>query len=470
MATAILIDGDFFIRRYRFLIGKQHAQKVANDLHWMCREHLKQPDGKHDLYRIFFYDCPPLTKKAHNPISKKAIDFSATPTAIWRTELHHQLRSLRKVALRLGYLNDRTGHWNVRPDKLKQLLAGNITVKNLTESDVLYDVSQKGVDMRIGLDIASLAFKTFLEHAISTTAGVNHPRTSWNALKVHVLAVPPIPEQRAIAAVLRTVQGAKKACERVLAATRQLKQSLLHHLFTYGPVPFPQAAHVQLKETMIGSVPEHWNIAKLGDFAQLAQYGLSLRGNPSGRYPILRMNNLQDGKIVIANIQGGLQYVELDDKTVTKFRLTIGDLLFNRTNSFELVGKTSLFELPGDFVFASYIVRLQLDSKRLDPRFANYCLNMPATQARLKFLASRGVSQSNINATKLKGFEMPIPPLPEQRDIAARLAAVDAKLAAEESRRSALAALLQSLLHNLMTGQVRLPDCAGIAKIAGRKE
>jgi uncharacterized LabA/DUF88 family protein len=166
MATAILIDGDFFIRRYRFLIGNQRAQKVANDLHRMCREHLKQSDGKRELYRIFFYDCPPLTKKAHNPISKKAVDFSATPTAIWRTELHHQLRSLRKVALRLGYLNDRTGHWNVRPDKLKQLLAGNITVKNLTESDVLYDVSQKGVDMRIGLDIASLAFKKQVDQII----------------------------------------------------------------------------------------------------------------------------------------------------------------------------------------------------------------------------------------------------------------------------------------------------------------
>jgi len=173
------------------------------------------------------------------------------------------------------------------------------------------------------------------------------------------------------------------------------------------------------------------------------------------------MNNLQDGKVVIANIQGGLQYVELDDKTVTKFRLAAGDLLFNRTNSFELVGKTSLFELRGDFVFASYIVRLQLDSKRLDPRFANYCLNMPATQARLKFLASRGVSQSNINATKLKGFEIPLPPLPEQREIVAQLSAVDAKLAAEESRRSALVALFQSLLHYQMTGQVRLPEFAG---------
>jgi uncharacterized LabA/DUF88 family protein len=159
MATAILIDGDFFLRRFRFLAGKQSAKKVAADLHWMCREHLKQPDGKRELYRIFFYDCPPLTKKVHNPVTKKALDFAVTTTAVWRTELHNELRQLRKVALRLGYLNERMGHWTIRPDKLKDLLNGTLAVQQLTEQDVLYSVPQKGVDMRIGLDIASIAFK-----------------------------------------------------------------------------------------------------------------------------------------------------------------------------------------------------------------------------------------------------------------------------------------------------------------------
>ena len=166
MPTAILIDGDFFIRRVRFLVGKQSAQKAAENLHWMCREHLKQPERKRDLYRIFFYDCPPLTKKVHNPVTNKAVDFSKTTTAVWRTALHDELRQLRKVALRLGYLNERMGHWSVRPEMLKELLAGKITVKDLTEEDVLYSVQQKGVDMRIGLDIASLAYKRQVDQII----------------------------------------------------------------------------------------------------------------------------------------------------------------------------------------------------------------------------------------------------------------------------------------------------------------
>jgi len=166
MATAILIDGDFFIRRYRYLCGKQAAKKVATDLHWMCRRHLEQPDGKRELYRIFFYDCPPLTKKEHNPVTGKAVDFSKTPTAVWRLAFHEELRRMRKVALRLGYLNERTGRWTVNAKRLKELLAGRITVKELAESDVLYAVPQKGVDMRIGLDIASLAYKRLVAQII----------------------------------------------------------------------------------------------------------------------------------------------------------------------------------------------------------------------------------------------------------------------------------------------------------------
>jgi uncharacterized LabA/DUF88 family protein len=167
MPTAILIDGDFFLRRYRALVGKQSPARVANDLHKMCLEHLTQPDGtKRELYRIFFYDCPPLAKKAHNPITGRAIDFATTPTAAWRIAFHHELRCLRKVALRLGYLNERSGHWVLHPDKLKELLAGKLSIRSLTEADVKYDVKQKGVDMRIGLDIASMAFKRQVDQII----------------------------------------------------------------------------------------------------------------------------------------------------------------------------------------------------------------------------------------------------------------------------------------------------------------
>jgi uncharacterized LabA/DUF88 family protein len=132
----------------------------------MCLLHLRQGGTRRRLYRIFFYDCPPLTKKAHNPVSGRSVDFSKTPLATWRLAFHDELRKLRKVALRLGYLNERSGHWGIKPDALKALFAKKMNPADLTEEQVKYEVRQKGVDMRIGLDIASMAFKRQVDQII----------------------------------------------------------------------------------------------------------------------------------------------------------------------------------------------------------------------------------------------------------------------------------------------------------------
>jgi len=176
MRTALLIDGSFYINRYYRLKGSQKPAYAAKDLHRMCLRHLleytrnedqeEQERQRNHLYRIFFYDCQPLTKKVHNPVNDRAIDFSTTPIAKWRLQFHVELKKLRKVALRLGYLNERSGHWTLRPDVLKQLLTREVTVDGLSENDVKYDVRQKGVDMRIGLDIASMAFKRQVDQIV----------------------------------------------------------------------------------------------------------------------------------------------------------------------------------------------------------------------------------------------------------------------------------------------------------------
>jgi type I restriction enzyme S subunit len=286
------------------------------------------------------------------------------------------------------------------------------------------------------------------EHAKTTIPSLQRPD-----LENSLVPLPPLPEQRAIAHVLRTVQRAKEATERVIAALRELKKSLMRYLFTYGPVPVDQADHVPIHDTEIGPLPAHWRVVRLGEVIKRTQYGLSKRGHQVGRYPILRMNNIEDGKVKTNE----LQFVDLDPDVFENFRLKMGDILFNRTNSFELVGKTAIFNLEGDFVFASYLIRLEVDRERLIPEFGNEVLNWPDTQVRLKSLASRGVSQSNISATKLKRFSIPLPPLPEQQEIARILRAVDRKIEAEEARQRALEALFRTLLHDLMTARRRLP-------------
>jgi len=161
---AILVDGGFFLKRYRrcFRNGASHDPKtVARNLYSMLMRHVENEQ----LYRILYYDCPPLDKKVHNPISKKCIDFSKTDVAVFRKSFHKELIKQRKVALRLGVLQDRA-RWQVYPDKLKEILNGKSKISDLVENEVYYDAVQKGVDIRIGLDIASLAYKKLVNRII----------------------------------------------------------------------------------------------------------------------------------------------------------------------------------------------------------------------------------------------------------------------------------------------------------------
>lgn len=162
--TAILVDGSFFLKRYRWCFsgGKNHDPKtVAKNMYTMLLSHvIDEP-----LYRILYYDCPPLAKKAHNPISGRSIDFSKTNVSKFRLEFYNELKNYRKVALRLGILKDRGG-WRVWPNKMKDLFNKKISIDDLSEDDVFYDVNQKGVDIRIGLDIASLAYKKLVSKII----------------------------------------------------------------------------------------------------------------------------------------------------------------------------------------------------------------------------------------------------------------------------------------------------------------
>jgi uncharacterized LabA/DUF88 family protein len=172
MPTAILVDGGFFVKRlskvYRdpTKMDPKDPKAVAQTLYSLATAHLVGKHGdRRDLYRIFFYDCPPLLKKVHFPISKKSVDFSKSPVAKFRNELHDELRQLRKVALRLGHVSD-DGSWSLYPDKLKDLLNKRISFSDLVDDDFFFNVRQKGVDMRIGLDIASLAYKRLTDQIV----------------------------------------------------------------------------------------------------------------------------------------------------------------------------------------------------------------------------------------------------------------------------------------------------------------
>lgn len=167
--VAVLVDGGFFRERYKALHGGKlpnDPKDLATELHKTALDHVRQatvcstlPKGDAQLlYRIFYYDCPPLDKKLQHPVGNKEINYAETATYKYMHSFFDSLCNQRKVALRLGRLSD-YGRWVISPKNTKSLIDGNLDPTKLKFKDINYDAKQKGVDMKIGLDIASLAFK-----------------------------------------------------------------------------------------------------------------------------------------------------------------------------------------------------------------------------------------------------------------------------------------------------------------------
>lgn len=171
MKVAIFVDGGFYRRRAQAVMGEMTAEKRAEELESYCHSHLHYKETKKclfskELYRIFYYDCPPMDRKIYHPWTKKQVDFSKTDLFKWSNTFFDELKKKRKFALRLGKLADAQAHYSLHDKVLRNLCNGKIKFEELTENDFLINVDQKGVDMKIGLDIASIAYKKQVDQIV----------------------------------------------------------------------------------------------------------------------------------------------------------------------------------------------------------------------------------------------------------------------------------------------------------------
>ncbi len=165
--TAILVDGGFYLKRSYALFGDKTPKQRADELIEYTMRHLKSNNfEQHSLYRIFYYDCKPSDKIFYHPLLQKNIDLSRSGQYKWKNEFYKELCNKRKVALRMGELLESSSGYTLKNDRLKKLCSGKIEVKDLTENDFVLDIKQKGVDMRIGLDISSLANKHLVDQIV----------------------------------------------------------------------------------------------------------------------------------------------------------------------------------------------------------------------------------------------------------------------------------------------------------------
>jgi len=170
--TAIMVDGGFYRRRAQTLLGETTASYRAKELIDYCHRHLrdKNSNTRSELYRIFYYDCPPSGKRVFHPVLGQTEDLSKSDLYKWMTIFLAELKKQRKVALRLGMLDDSETHYNLNYDILKKLCNQKLTLSDLKREDFKLSISQKGVDMKIGLDIASLAYKKQVSQIILISA------------------------------------------------------------------------------------------------------------------------------------------------------------------------------------------------------------------------------------------------------------------------------------------------------------
>ena len=167
MKTAILVDGGFYRRRAQIVFGDIDAQKRANELNAYCKRHLNSHgETNNELYRIFYYDCPPAAKRLFHPFLQQQIDLAKTDLFAWMNQFLDELKKKRKFAIRLGKLAEEQAHYTIRPDIVKKLCNGKLAFSDLTEGDFRIEIEQKGVDMKIGLDIASIAYKHQVDQII----------------------------------------------------------------------------------------------------------------------------------------------------------------------------------------------------------------------------------------------------------------------------------------------------------------
>jgi type I restriction enzyme S subunit len=278
------------------------------------------------------------------------------------------------------------------------------------------------------------------------------PNLSRNRLSALEVPVPPIEEQSDIARVLGQVRHALKLESAIVAHTRQLKQVAMRELFSHGLRGESQ------KDSEIGPIPRSWACTPFAGVREWLQYGTSVRCTATGgKHPVLRIPNLTGGQINPTD----LKYCDLSDEEADGYLLEKGDLLFIRTNGvIERLGSCAVYDgRPGDALFASYLIRARVKSS-LVPRFAAFFFSSERGSSLVAGRATPAADgKYNLNTGIIDSLPIPLPPTQEeQQEIVEILETIDQKIDLHEKKRVVLEDLFESLLHKLMTGEIRVSD------------
>jgi type I restriction enzyme S subunit len=264
------------------------------------------------------------------------------------------------------------------------------------------------------------------------------------------IPLPPLAEQRAIANVLRTVQRAKQAADGVIAALKDLKKSLMQHLFTYGPVPVPERERVALQESELGPLPAHWQVVRLGEVVENTKQ-IDPRKKPEWFFKYVDVSSVDNELLRITSYQN---FVGKEAPSRARKQIVAEDVLFATVRPYLKRIAIVPPELDGHICSTAFCV---LRAKNeIDACYLFFAVSHEPFVQRVAE-HQRGSSYPAVTDQDVLWKVIPLPPLDEQREIARILQAVDTRIAAGQARRAALEELFKTLLHALMSARIRLP-------------
>lgn len=273
----------------------------------------------------------------------------------------------------------------------------------------------------------------FIEYVVANSKGINLPRVSEKTILNTTFPLPPLSEQQRIVErieeLFAKLDEAKERLQEVADSFAVRKAAILHKAFT------GELTKQWRREN--GVSDESWEEKTIGEICSSLKYGTSKKSSDDGEVVVLRMGNLQNGEIDWSN----LAYTS-DEEDIKKYLLKSGDVLFNRTNSPELVGKTSIYRGEMPAIYAGYLIKLDYEKNIVVGDYLNYYLNSSKAKEYYMQVKTDGVSQSNINAKKIGEFEIPLPTISEQHEIV-RL--IDDLLARERAAQQATEQALASI-------------------------
>jgi len=226
--------------------------------------------------------------------------------------------------------------------------------------------------------------------------------------------VPQIPEDEPASELLKHIKAEKDALVKAGKLKKDKHESVITRSEDGRYLEKKDGKTTDITDEIPFDIPDSWEWTRLGTMVDSFQYGTAEKASPSGKVPVLRMGNLQNGEIDYTKL-----VFSSNENDIQQYKLHFGDLLFNRTNSAELVGKTSVFRADTDAIFAGYLIRFR--PILANSFYVNFVMNSSYQRGYCQSVRSDAINQSNINAQKLNLFLVPLPPLEEQKRIVAKI-------------------------------------------------